>query len=261
MKLPLPVLILTALGPSTVLATISYTTSGAVVSSNFDTLPTAGTNAAWANDSTITGWNLFSSTGAALTTIDAGAGASNTGKYYSFGTGTATERALGSAASGGAYFGSPLTGAVAGWSAVALTNNSGGNLDIVTIRYDGEQWRNGGNATAQSLTLEYGIGNTFATVGTWTAPGGAFNFTGPIATATAAAVDGNGAGKVTGLGGTIAGVPWTSGSTLWVRWADLNDVGNDHGLALDNVDISAVPEPSTGALAASALLFLRRRRA
>ena len=28
---------------------------------------------------------------------------------------------------------------------------------LLTLRFDGEQWRNGGNATAQTMTLEYGI--------------------------------------------------------------------------------------------------------
>ncbi len=31
---------------------------------------------------------------------------------------------------------------------------------------------------------------------------------------------------------------WTSGETLWLRWIELNDAGNDHGLALDNFSLS-----------------------
>jgi hypothetical protein len=34
-----------------------------------------------------------------------------------------------------------------------------------------------------------------------------------------------------------------------LRWADLNNTGNDHGLGIDNLSFSAaVPEPSTFAL-------------
>src|SRR5204863_10142841 len=91
---------------------------------NFDTLITTGTNQPWANDTTLTigdstldGWSLFNgvASGTPITTYNSGTGSSNTGNFYSFGAAAATERALGGVASGGAYFGSPATGAVAGW--------------------------------------------------------------------------------------------------------------------------------------------------
>ena len=92
----------------------------------------------------------------------------------------------------------------------------------------------------ETLTLEYGFGSTFASVSTWlAAPGNGFNFTSPIHTATAAALDGNlAANRTTDLGGTLFNLSWTAGSTLWVRWIDSNDAGNDHGLAIDDVSIN-----------------------
>ncbi|PQJ96780.1 hypothetical protein CXB77_05965 [Chromatium okenii] len=39
----------------------------------------------WINDSTLAGWNLFNSTGAAITTYSADNGISNTGGFKSFG--------------------------------------------------------------------------------------------------------------------------------------------------------------------------------
>jgi len=247
-------------------STTSYTQS-------FDTLTTSTTASTWGNDSTLAGWNLFTAAGAAITTYVAGAGSSNAGSFYSFGTGTASDRALGSAASGGAYFGSPATGATAGFIALALTNAGTSAISSFTLAYDGEQWRNGGNTTAQSLTVQYGFGSSFAAVTSWTAAGSAFNFTSPVATATAAAVDGNAAAnRVAGLGGSVA-TNWAAGATLWVRWVDLNDAGNDHGLAIDNVSFSVpaatvtpeVPEPTSGAIALAGLavagLVARRRKA
>jgi len=243
-------------------ADISVTSPSFTYSETFDSLSTSTTASPWVNDSTLTGWSLINGAGAAVPTIVGGSGSSNTGSFYSFGAAGSTERALGSAASGGAYFGSPASGAVAGWIALSLTNTSGGTLDSFTVGYRGEQWRNGGNTSPQSLVLEYGFGSSFGTVAGWT---GLTIFTSPVVGATAAAVDGNTAGLVSGLGGTVT-APWAAGDTLWLRWSDLNDVGNDHGLAIDNVNVSVgvVPEPQAWALmlaGLAALGFIVRRRA
>jgi len=245
-------------------ATISYTTSGGTISENFDSLLAAGTGNAWANDSTITGWSLFNKTPAAIATYNSGPGSSNAGAFYSFGVAGVNpdaERALGGVASGGAYFGSPASGTVAGWIAVAITNNTASTLTSFTVGYDGEQWRNGGNTSAQTMVLEYGFGASFGAVGSWTAAGAAFDFTSPIVGSVAAALDGNdAANRVAGLGGTVSSLTWNAGDTLWVRWIENNDVGNDHGLAVDNFSFSAVPTPGSAALLGLGALALGRRR-
>jgi hypothetical protein len=69
---------------------------------------------------------------------------------------------------------------------------------------------------------------------------------------------------VPGVGGIVT-TPWAAGDTLWVRWIEKNDPGNDHGLAIDNLSfsVSAVPEPQTYALfiaGIAALTFVARRR-
>ncbi len=208
---------------------------------NFDSLATTGTANPWSNGETLAGWYLFRqpAPGAAITTYDAGSGTSTTGAFYSFGAAGSSERALGGLGSGGAYWGSPASGAVAGWIALAATNATGADIGSLTLSFDGEQWRNGGNTTAQTMVFEYGFGATFAAVTAWTAPGGSFDWTSPVATATAAAVDGNGAGLVAGRGGTLTTLDWNPGETLWLRWVEVNDAGNDHGLAIDNVSLVA----------------------
>jgi autotransporter-associated beta strand protein len=129
---------------------------------------------------------------------------------------------------------------VAGYIAFAATNSSPATLTSFTVGFDGEQWRdggaNGGTPVTQPMVLQYGFGTLFTDVTTWNEPGANFNWTAPVFTntTTGAAVDGNGAGLVTGLGGTINGLDWTTGQTLWVRWVERNDAGNDHGLAIDN---------------------------
>ena len=165
------------------LLSVSFT---GAYSQDFNTLPTSGTSLVWSNDSTLSGWSLFRqpAPGTTITAINANNGSSNTGTFDSFGvagTNPLTDRALGGVGSGGAYFGSPLIGAVAGWMAVALTNDMASTIDTLDLNYTGEQWRDGGNTTAQTMTLEYGFGSSFASVSTWsTAPGSGFNFTSPI---------------------------------------------------------------------------------
>ncbi|WP_373541827.1 ExeM/NucH family extracellular endonuclease [Chamaesiphon sp.] len=216
--------------------------NGSTYSQDFDTLANAGTGNAWVNDTTIAGWSLFRqpAPGTAIPTYNADAGSSNTGSFYSYGSTSSTDRALGGLASGGTYFGSPGTGSVAGWIAFAATNTSGGTIDTVNVNFNGEQWRNGGNTTAQSMVLQYGFGSAFNAVTTWNTPGVSFNWPSPVATATAAAVNGNVTGLVSNVGGALNSLNWANTDTLWLRWIENNDVGNDHGLAIDNFSLSAV---------------------
>jgi hypothetical protein len=241
---------------------VIFSTGGSTISQDFDSLSAT----AWTNDSTLPGWSLFRqpAPGTALTAIAIGDGGSNAGSMYSFGSGGSTERALGGTGSGGAYFGSPASGALAGWIAVSITNDTGAEIDSFTVNYDGEQWRNGGSTSAQTMPLEYGFGATFATVASWISPGASFNFTSPTTGASAAALDGNlAANRIAGLGGTVNGLTWAPSDTLWVRWTETNDTGNDHGLGIDNFSFSAtnVPEPAAlGSTALAASMLIRRRR-
>jgi len=245
---------------------VSLTSTAVPYTQNFDSLAAAtGTNIGWVNDGTIAGWSLFDRNSAARVTYNANDGSSNAGSFYSFGTASNTDRALGGLGSAGTYFGSPAQNALAGYIALAVTNATGFELNSFTLSFDGEQWRNGGNTTAQTMVLEYGFGAAFTSVASWTAAGAGFNFTSPVTGATAAAVDGNVAGLLAGLGGTIS-TSWAVGDRLWVRWIEANDAGNDHGLAIDNLSLSvtAVPEPGTTGLLLAGLAavgLLARRRA
>ena len=129
-------------------ATLSVGNAAYAYDQDFDSLTTSTVAVPWANDSTLQGWSLFISTLADAPTIAADNGASNAGTFRSYGATGSNERALGATASGGAYFGAPPSGAIAGWIAVAFTNNTGAALDGFTLAYSGEQWRNGGNTSA-----------------------------------------------------------------------------------------------------------------
>jgi hypothetical protein len=246
-------------------ANIAYTTG--TYNQDFNSLALSGTANSWTNDGTLPGWSLYRAPAGgpvAITTYAAGTGSSNSGAFYSFGATGTTERAFGGVGSGGAYFGSQANGAVAGWIAVGLVNSGSDVLTDITVGFDGEQWRDGGAATpaAQSMVLEYGFGATFGGVTTWTAPGGTFNWSSPVFanTASGAAVDGNTAGLVSGRGGSVSGLTWNPGDTLWIRWVEVNDFGNDHGLAIDNFSFSATPTPGAAALLGLGVMAAGRRR-
>lgn len=251
-------------------ATVNLTGPNPSYSQNFNTLAATGTTVAWTNNSTIPGWYLYSHSGNPLASYNAGDGSTNNGVIYSFGTGTNSDRALGGVASSNAYWngvgggsGTIASGAVAGYIAAGFTNGSGLTIESFDIAYAGEQWRNGGNTSAQPMTLQYGFGATYAGVSTWTTPGGTFNYSSPVVGATAAAVDGNVAGKVAGRGGSVGSLTWAAGDTLWIRWIELNDSGNDHGLAVDDFALTThtVPEPAGLALLAlGAVIGIARRR-
>ncbi|MBC7956145.1 MAG: PEP-CTERM sorting domain-containing protein [Cytophagales bacterium] len=261
-KLVVTTLALALAGAATLAnAAIVVTSAGQGYAQSFDALASSGTNLAWANDSTLLGWSLIRqpAPGTAITNHAAGNGSGNAGSFYSFGATSSTDRALGSLGSGGAYFGSPGSGVTAGWIAAEFRNDSGQNLSGFSLSFNGEQWRNGGNTSAQTMGFEYGFGSSFGAVSNWVSPGGLFDWASVVNTASAGAVDGNGAGLVAGRGGAV-NANWNPNDTLWVRWAEVNDVGNDHGLAIDNVAFtageavpSAVPLPAPFALIAAGL--------
>lgn len=248
-------------------ATVSVTSAAFTYNQSFDSLASSGTSSAWANDSTLAGWSLFFTNIAPLTgfsspsTYLVGTGSATNGGFYSFGAAGSGERALGGIAING-----NVTPGTSEYITAAFKNDSGTALDSFTLRYDGEQWRNNGNTSAQSLTVQYGFGATFASVTTWTSAGAGFTFTSPVNSSSAAAVVGNTVGKVANLGGTVA-LNWAAGDTLWVRWNDVNDANNDHALAIDNVSFGVtaapVPEPGTYAMLLAglgAVGFIARRR-
>src|SRR5262245_55695180 len=90
---------------------ISLTTFNTAYTQDFNTLANTGTSSTVPN-----GWDFLESGTNANTTYTAGAGTSTTGDTYSFGTGTATDRAFGGLRSGALI---PIIGA-------SFTNNIGG---------------------------------------------------------------------------------------------------------------------------------------
>ncbi|NOH01710.1 MAG: hypothetical protein HND47_06995 [Chloroflexi bacterium] len=199
---------------------------------NFDTLASTGSGNVWTNDATISGWY------STRTLYIASAGTGNAGGLYSFGT-TAADRALGSIASGSTstiFYG------------VRFVNDTGGVVTQLDISYTGEQWRTGGSSTAvpsvaQKLDFQYQVGATSLTSGTWT-DFDTLDFTSPIfGTVSSSALDGNAPANRLALSASITGLNIQPNQEVWLRWQDINDANNDHGLAVDDLSVVAFSNP------------------
>lgn len=207
------------------------------------------TGTTWTNNTTpLTGWYARTTATASITGYAANTGTTTTAGLYSFaitGTNPLSDKALGYAPSN-AYTGAAGSGA--GYMAWRLKNNTGSTITAITITYSGEQWRKD-NTLNQSITVEYQTGATVTdpVAGTWTGISG-LTFTSPVITAGTAALDGNAsANRVANISATIT-VTIPAGEEIMIRWTDLNDSGNDHFLAIDDVVVNATVGASTYAV-------------
>lgn len=217
--------------PITISGSGSYT-------QNFDLLP-GNSSTVWADDSTLLSW--YAQRTGTGTTVVADAGTTPGGNLYSYGTASMTERALGSLSTGAATAGNFAYG-------VQLLNSSTNPATVNSLTYTGEQWRKSGVTEAQDLTLWYKISPTLVTslnpeasnTG-WTAIT-AGDFNSPTNTTSAGSLDGNNLANRT----TISINPnlvIPVGSYLMIRWKDMDQVGVDHGLAIDDFSLSWVASP------------------
>ncbi len=218
-------------------------------SQDFNTLPTTGSTNTWTNNSTISGWYAErasgTTAGTTVTAIIAGSGTSATGALYSLGTGTGTDRALGSTCSG--TFGNVATG-------LRVLNQTGVSISSFTISYTGEQWRRENNASVQKLQFAYKIGSSLTTLDATSITAGGFtvitalDFSSPIVGATTgAALDGNAAANRTVISNVIISLPspLINGQEIMLKWLDINDAGNDHIMGVDDFTIVATPSSPT----------------
>lgn len=278
-------------------AAVIYSSPGATYSQNFDSLANTPTNTSlgnsptgWSDDNaapgsgnfSIVGWYLYHPISATEgganghQRVRNGSGSSNTGAFYSFGTNSSTDRALGDLGSAtlAANPVSPSTGTPIYW-ALRVNNSTGQTLGSFTVSYFGEQWRDGANTAPEAITAAYTIAAT-TDVTNW-ADQAAVNpdfvslptltFAPPVTANNDAAVDGNGAGRSSAaLTATITGLSWAPGTDLWIRFNEPQVAGSDDGLAIDDLSFSAqvavvVPEPSSVALLlAAALAFVNGRQ-
>jgi hypothetical protein len=216
-------------GSAGVWGQVSITSTGTAFTENFDGLGTATFNLT--DNTSITGVYALRASGNAIPNVfTADNGGSNAGRFNNYGTTAAADRALGSLSSG-------TPGTL--WYGVRYVNNTGVTITSLNVSYTGEQWRNGGNTISQTLAFHYrqAANVTDLSSGTYTAVA-ALNFITPTNTATATALDGNNPTNRITLSTTIT-VTIPAGEEIMLRWTDLNDTGNDHGVSVDDLSVTA----------------------
>lgn len=198
---------------------------------NFDELQfSAGTNLF----DVTRGFYIYEQGTNANTTYRAGDGVSTTGDTYSFGASGNSERALGSI----------TTGSLAPNSFGArIQNITGESINTLTAEYTGEQWRSG-TASGDTLFFSYSLDATSLGNGTWTQVS-ALNFVAPVNEANSA-LNGNDPANQVQLNFQITGFNLPQNGTMWIRWVDLDVLGTDHGMAIDNLVLTPayVPNPT-----------------
>lgn len=193
-------------------------------SQDFNTLANSGSSS-----SLPTGW-LFNETGTNANGLyNAGTGSGTGGDTYSFGTGTSTDRALGTLQSG----------SLISTIGAQIQNNSGTTITKIKISYTGEQWRLGTISRTDKLSFQYSLDANDLTNGTWVDVT-ALDFITPTITAVGAK-DGNAPGNRTEIVYTIRDLSIPNGAVFLIRWTDFNASGSDDGLAIDDFTIEANP--------------------
>ncbi|HZL43622.1 MAG TPA: endonuclease/exonuclease/phosphatase family protein [Verrucomicrobiae bacterium] len=204
-------------------------------SQDFNTLFTSG-KPEWIDNSTLPSWYASKTGGPPeITNYVAGSGSGTTGGLYSFGQANASDRSLGSLASGG-------TGTIA--YGVRLINETQIARTDVRVSYTGEQWRAGGTGTQKlSFSFVIGTGLTNADADSnldWTRCS-ELDFISPVTNVTQA-LDGNDvANRVEFAQVLLPGVLVAPGQELFLRWVDTDDAGYDHALGIDGLSISSQP--------------------
>jgi hypothetical protein len=202
-------------------AQISLT--GQPYAQDFNVLASSGTSSTMP-----AGWIFLESGTNANTLYTAGTGSGNAGDTYSFGT-SSSDRALGGLQSGSLI---PSFGA-------HFTNNTGSVITSIKISYKGEQWRLGATGRNDALDFQYSLDATSLASGTWVDVN-QLDFTAPISSGSAGALDGNLSANQVSVTHTITGLTIAAGASIYIRWNDLNATGSDDGLAIDDFSLETV---------------------
>lgn len=230
----------------TVFITLSNTNTGSYTQ-NFDSLgtgtisnsisATAGvqTSLGGAVTNALDGWYAakIAGTGTSATGIVADNGTNSSGGIYNYGSTANSDRSLGALSSGST---------IPGFGAL-IKNETGQTLEGVQISFTAKFWRSTTNNN--TLTFGYGLvdGSNFTTTNFLTASNAsaltAADVVYPAGTNNAA-LDGNLPANQIALNNLTITQAVAPGATLFIRWQDANDAGNDAGLAIDNVSLTAL---------------------
>jgi hypothetical protein len=216
-------------------AQVLYSTPGSNYIQYFDSIYAAGSvpanNTVVAGSVLPSGWLFLEALSNANTTLRVHNGTGSTGDTYLAGPTSSIDRALGGLSSGSltTHFG------------VKIVNTTGTTLSQFTLTYRGEQWKDGGSSASipNADSFSYGFNTGGLTSGTYTKVS-SLDFLALVSNiSTDVSLDGNDGANRRLLSSTVTGITWLAGDTLYLRWQDVNDLGNDDILAIDSVVFSA----------------------
>lgn len=239
-------------------ATHAQTVVSSTYTQTFDGLASSGISNAWLQDSTIPEWWAFRFPAAPnawtdVTNYIANPGDTANGSLYSFGAASSNERSLGSIGSGNDASGHFRYG-------TGFTNGFSGAITSILISFRAETWRVGTPGNNNNVDFQYSVNATGVNdnAATWT-DFDSLDFAQATTTTTGPL---NGNTNFLSISNSIGGISVASGSTIWIRWTDIDHAGADHGLAIDDFSASftTVPEPATLAVVGIGLLAIKRRR-
>lgn len=236
---------------------------GGIYSENFDGLPTVTVSPAPfsatigqqfpMNAHGVAGWDVakIAGTGTGAMGLLASEGSNNSGGIHSLGAVGSGERALGLLASGTN---------VPGFG-VEISNATAFVVTDATITFNREVWRSS-TSTQNIMLFAWGTsGGTITSTNFLTDASMTLDATGNLVGL--APVVTNGAIAVNSLGVVVnlSGLSIAPGSSLFLRWTDTNDVGNDSSIGIDDFTLTMTPAPGAAVLMGmGALVAMRRRR-
>ena len=176
-------------------------------------------------------------------------GSLSSGALYNYGSTNSpanVDRSLGGLSSGTM---------VPGFGAL-VQNNTGSTINSIIINLTGKFWRSS-TSVQNVLTFGYGLvdGSTFNNLNFLSAPGASAlpsaNVVGPAPVVSNGSLDGNDPANQTLITNVAIPVQLLPGETMFFRWQDSNNTGNDAGLAIDNLSLTAstsLPLPVVGSV-------------
>ena len=163
---------------------------------------------------------------------------------FSYGANNAATRGLGSLASS---VGSYLFG-------ISFTNNTSAVIDQFEIEFTAAQWRKGGSGRINEWTFMYHTSSTNNVLDTLTKKDTTLNFTSVQTSTGTAALNGLLTINQQQKKDTLFNIQWKPGEQLILKWQDKDDIGNDDGLALQQLVCKAITMPDNTAPTVIALI-------
>jgi hypothetical protein len=163
---------------------------------------------------------------------------------FSYGANNTATRGLGSlASSAGAYvFG------------ISFTNTTNTIIDQFEIEFTAAQWRKGGSGKAGEWTFLYHTSSTNNALDTLTKKDTTLNFTSVQTSTGTAALNGLLTVNQQQKKDTLLHLNWRPGEQLILKWQDKDDIGNDDGMALQQLICKALSMPDNTAPTVFALI-------